>query len=317
MLMAMTDEQGFFAQSGLDFYDTVTFSFKAEKATDRAYGKVELLPRDIPSLNFNKTLPPISIPVETTQFRQRIISEYEDPKDVRMLDEVEIKARRTEEQYQSDYRLRRPYGKPDYVIKARDINTAYGNLNNALAGKVPGVIVSPEALTVSFSRARTQSIMFKGEPLVTINDVPMSGDAFIILSAINPQTVESIEFKKGINVLYGSQGANGVISVYTKKGVSEEEKSVPNFQTIAVKGYASARKFKAPDYTGNKTNNKAVDYRSTIYWNPEIIIDSKNTEPSVSFFAADLPGRYRIIAEGVLGNGEPVRAEYFIDVESN
>lgn len=36
---------------------------------------------------------------------------------------------------------------------------------------------------------------------------------------------------------------------------------------------------------------------------------------TVSFYTADLVGNYRILAEGITQNGEPVRCEYFLVVD--
>ncbi len=316
MMMATANEQGIFSLTGLNFYDTATYSFKADKAKNYPYGKVELLPRDVPALKFKESM--FTLRVQNAQSIQRIISEYEVPKDVRMLESVEVKASRIEEEHQKDYRVKRPYGKPDHVLKSKDINTAYGNLIYALVGKIPGLIVRPESNSIGFSRAGAQSINFGGEPLVTINDVAMGGNAFQTLSSINPLSVESIEFTSRINVLYGSQGASGVISIYTKQGLSEEDLIItPNFQKIRMFGYSSTRSFKFPDYDDKATDLKMADYRSTLYWNPTVIIDTTSGTTSVSFFASDLQGKYRIVAEGVTQNGEPIRSVYFLDVDNN
>src|SRR5690606_6160745 len=54
------------------------------------------------------------------------------------------------------------------------------------------------------------------------------------LSAINPADIESISILRGANasILYGSQGANGVILITTKKG--KEGKVSVDFNSSAV-----------------------------------------------------------------------------------
>ncbi|MEK6782961.1 MAG: carboxypeptidase-like regulatory domain-containing protein [Bacteroidota bacterium] len=314
MMLAASNEQGIFSITGLDFYDTAMFSFKADKAKDYPYGKVDLQQREIPPMSFRDNA--FNLTVQNTQSQQRIISEYEVPKDVRLLQSVEVKASRIEEQYEKDYRMSRPYGKADHVLKSKDINTSYGNLIYALVGKIPGLKVNPERGTIGFSRAATQSISFGGDPLVTINDVAMGGDAYQTISTINPSTVESIEFTNRLNVLYGSQGANGVISIYTKQGTSEDELRAPNFQTVKIAGYSSLRNFRYPDYRSKETDVKKADYRSTIYWNPEVTSEAEIDTATVSFFSADLPGKYRMVAEGVNEKGEPVRYVLFLEIEN-
>ena len=318
MMMATTDEKGIFSLTGLDFYDTATFSFKADKARDNPYGKVELMPREVPPMDFEESKHSIS--VQNTQSQQRIISEYEVPKGVRLLEGVEVKARRIEEQYEKDYRVKRPYGKPDYVLKEKDINTGYGNLLFSIQGKFPGLIVRETEIgwVVYTQRGAGSSYANKKEVTVMINDVPVGGSPAQIISSINPQTVEAIEFTNRINVLYGSSSGFGVLSIYTKQGATEEDIRVaPNFQTINTQGYFSARNYKFPDYESKETDVTKADYRSTIYWNPEVVTDAKTGTASISFFASDLQGKYRIVAEGITQHGEPIRGVYFLEVDNN
>lgn len=149
--------------------------------------------------------------------------------------------------------------------------------------------------------------------MVTINDVPMAGDAATVLQTIDFNTIESIEFTNRLNSLYGEQGQNGVIAVYTKTGAAVD-KTDPNFQTIKLPGYSKVRKFQAPDYEKSSGDNQA-DYRSTIYWNPEVKIVEASGGAQVSFFASDLAGQYRVVVEGVTSGGRPVRGETLITIE--
>jgi hypothetical protein len=63
------------------------------------------------------------------------------------------------------------------------------------------------------------------------------------------------------------------------------------------------------------TDRSLDDFRSTIYWNPNINTDLNTGNASVSFYAADLEGTYRIIAEGISQSGEPMRCEYSVTIK--
>jgi hypothetical protein len=310
VLSVETDEEGMFWQTGLQFTDSALFSYKSDKAKGRAYGSVKILSREVPSL---ETKPLEPLPIVQAGSVQRIFSEYEVPKDSKLLQEVEIVGRRPED---TDFERskRRSYGRADYVLDSKkNLNVNSGNLLYALVGKVPGLIVNPSQGVVFFSRAYGTSITQGPNPLVTINDIPMSGDAGTILQTIDFNTIETIEFTKRVNVLYGSQGANGVIAVYTKTGASVDNTD-PNFQTIKLPGYSKTRTFEAPDYERPKTDNQA-DYRSTLYWNPKITVDPTTGLATVSFYASDLAGQYRVVVEGIAGNGQPLRSELLIEIE--
>lgn len=309
VLSVETDDEGMFWQTGLQFIDSAMFSYKSDKAKGRAYGSVNVIPREIPALPSRADEP---LPIVKAGTVQRIFSEYEVPKDNKLLDEVEIVGRRPEDT-EFERSKRRPYGRPDYVITSKNLNVNAANLLWALVGKVPGLVVNPVEGTLYFTRSLANSITQGPNPMVTINDVPMAGDAGTVLQSIDFNTIESIEFTKRFNVLYGSQGANGVISVYTKAGTSVDNTD-PNFQTIKLPGYSKTRKFLAPDYERPKEETQA-DYRSTLYWNPDVTVDASTGMGVATFYASDLAGQYRVVVEGVAGNGQPLRAELLITIE--
>lgn len=309
VLSVETDNEGLFWQTGLQFIDSAQFSYKSDKAKGRAYGSVKILPREIPEL---KPMASPEIPINQAGSVQRIFSEYEVPKDSKLLEAIEIRGQRPENS-EFERAKKRPYGSADYVLTSKNLNVNSGNLLLALVGKVPGLVVNPAQGLIYFSRAYGTSIVQPPNPMVTINDVPMAGDAGTILQTIDFNTIESIEFTRRINVLYGSQGANGVISVYTKTGASVDSTD-PNFQTIKLPGFSKTRLFEAPDYGQPKTETQA-DYRSTLYWNPDIRVDPNSGIATASFYASDLAGEYRVVVEGIAGNGQPLRAELLIAIE--
>jgi hypothetical protein len=315
MMMTTTDENGIFSAGGFDFYDSAIFTIKSDKAKDQPYGKVELLPRETPPMNFKESDKQLLI--QNTQSPQRIISEYEVPKDVRMLQNVEVRATRIEEEYKEDYRIKRPYGVPDYIINKKDINTGNGNLLLSLQGRVPGLVVRQVEggnWVVYTQRAFGTSAANAKEVTVTVNDVFMNGTPESILRTLDPNTIESIEVKLGVNVLYGGAGGNGIVAVYLKQGTEETDHNT-NVSTLKVPGYSLSRKFNAPAYNDPKTDKTIADYRSTIYWNPNVVTDHNSGTTTLSFFAADLPGKYRVVLEAVTEKNEAVRSVYYLSIE--
>ncbi len=96
------------------------------------------------------------------------------------------------------------------------------NLTQAIMGNVPGVMIQ----TASAGANPDQSIMIRGRasisadnaPLIIVDEIPYGGS----LSDINPKDIGSVEILKDASAaaIYGSRGANGVILITTKKGVS-------------------------------------------------------------------------------------------------
>ncbi len=319
--VAESDEKGNFSVSGFSFQDTTDFSIQGVGVKGATFGKVELLGRAIPPMDFNEI--GYRLDFEKTEMPQRI--QYKPSPSAKMLKEVEIKASRIEEEYTIEYRIKRPYGKPNYVLKAKDINASYGNLLYALPGKFPGLVVRQAwnpgndaggRWVVYLLKNAAGSLSSPPEVLVTVNDCFVGGTPADILGAIDPATVESVELKTGVNVLYGAAGFGGILSVYTRQGVSEEEAKVKkNIPIVKVPGYSKSTRFEFPDHSNPRTEVAVADYRSLLYWNPDVRTGPKTGMTTVSFFASDLPGRYRVVAEGVTQQGKPVRCVTFIEIE--
>lgn len=111
------------------------------------------------------------------------------------------------------------------------------NLMNSLSGKVAGVNISRAASgaggSVKVTLRGNTSANGSNQPLYVIDGIPMTNfttelandtwggrDAGDGISNLNPDDIESINVLKGAaaSALYGSQAANGVIMITTKKG---------------------------------------------------------------------------------------------------
>ncbi|MBL7965948.1 MAG: SusC/RagA family TonB-linked outer membrane protein [Prolixibacteraceae bacterium] len=133
----------------------------------------------------------------------------------------------------------------DEMLKAKDIN-----FMNSLSGKTAGLEIKKSVSGAGGSTKTVlrgnKSLSQSSDPLYVIDGIPMvnrkgnqsgmwggtdEGDG---LSQINPEDIESISVLKGSNaaVLYGSQGANGVIMINTKKG--KAGKTSVNFSSSTI-----------------------------------------------------------------------------------
>lgn len=113
------------------------------------------------------------------------------------------------------------------------------NLVNSLTGKIAGVTINPSASGIGGSSRvvmrGTKSLFGDNNALYVIDGIPMmsmrteqteqyyenpdGGDSDAI-SSLNPEDIESVSVLTGAAsaALYGTQGANGVILITTKKG---------------------------------------------------------------------------------------------------
>src|SRR5688572_772591 len=107
------------------------------------------------------------------------------------------------------------------------------NMGDLLVAKAPGVQVLPANMTAGGSRVRirgTSSISLDNDPIYIIDGIRMTSTGSTAIGVggttpsrvndINPEEIESIEVVKGPSAatLYGTDAANGVIVITTKKG---------------------------------------------------------------------------------------------------
>ena len=321
MILTESDKDGIFSLSGLQFYDSAEFSFHAKASRilsdnvgfdygkidpkNKPYGRVEVQERDIPTLSFKGETYPLEL--INVGSAQRLISDYSNS-EATMLKGIDVTGKKVED-------TKKTLGGADYVITAKDLSTvkATNNLWLSLAGKVPGLVMTADNV-VRLSRTTGLTAIAGTEPLVLINNMPASGTAGDILQRIDASTVDRVEISSSINVLYGSQGVNGVISVYTKEGVNSAQgnsKRSKPLQVIVIEGYARPRSYITPNYE-LQSQTEIADYRSTLYWNPTVQTPYETGQATISFFSSDLETSYRVVVEGVTEFNVPVRGEYII-----
>ena len=213
------------------------------------------------------------------------------------------------------------YGqKPDATVYASD-HIAFQTVIQ-LVGLFAGVTVNGN--TVSIRNGGTPLWILNGIPVY--NDNPESnsavasrggtitllpdmvastsaGPAPSFIATMDTFTVERVELLKGPRAaIYGSRGANGVILIYTNKGVGQKRRAVlaPDF---TIPGHAAERVFYSPKYDVKLDAHDTADYRATLYWNPSVTTD-KEGNATIEFFNSDTAKEIQLSIEG-LSNGIP------------
>ena len=122
------------------------------------------------------------------------------------------------------------------------------NLTNALAGRMPGLIVNQygggePGVDGSSIYVRGQSTYNSTSPIIIIDGVERSMDY------LDPEEIETFTILKDASATaaYGIRGANGVIVITTKRGKSQGGKATVDFK--ATVGVNSPVKY--PDYLGS------------------------------------------------------------------
>lgn len=119
-------------------------------------------------------------------------------------------------------------------------NASSGNIATVLAKAVPGLSDSSRTITDygQTLRGRNALILVDGVPMNLTRDTSRG------LSAIDPESIQSIEVIRGSNAIYGGGAAGGIISITTKAAGGEPtaktviglQSPLTNFRTDALSG---------------------------------------------------------------------------------
>ncbi len=298
-LKTKAKENGEFSFGDLNFYDTTTIFIEAKNKNGRKNMAIEVIDPKNPEIGYDFFYDtPLNI---SDKARAYLAEKSVADNEIDKYREHYIHADIMDEDSDLPPRTR-IYDRADNVIVFDETNSHYSSLTEALRGKVPGMTLGSNSASLRGAGTMTGS----SNPLVLIDGMPTD---YSTLDAINPQDVDRVEILKsaGNTGIFGQRGANGVISVFTKRGyyVTGEIE----FDTT---GYQSFVKFVAPNYEKSK-NLQTPDNRITLFWNPKLAIRHKQ-KTKISFFTSDIKGRFRVVIEGVSKTGKILFYEHYITV---
>jgi TonB-linked SusC/RagA family outer membrane protein len=146
------------------------------------------------------------------------------------------------------------------VVKSEDLaKRQVSNVTQALSGAVAGVqTLSSNAQPGESAAVRVRgvgSINASTTPLYVLDGIPFDGD----MSSLNPNDIETITVLKDAasTALYGARGANGIIMITTKKGISG--KTTVNFEA---RYGVNSRSIKNYDVFTSSQNYIETQYRA-------------------------------------------------------
>jgi hypothetical protein len=163
-----------------------------------------------------------------------------------------------------------------------------------LRNKVAGMQVSSDGQSVSWRGSATSIFLNETNTDISmVENISMSDVALI--KVFRPP-------------FFGATGggAGGAIAIYTKKGGGDNS-AVKGLDFTTIYGYSAIKEFYMPDY--EKTNIDAPDYRTTLYWNPFLILDKKTRRVKIPFYNTDNCKKIRVVIEGINRMGQFTREE--------
>nr|WP_319270995.1 TonB-dependent receptor plug domain-containing protein [uncultured Draconibacterium sp.] len=292
-----TDSLGNFDFKNVQFADTATvmvqgLNYKSKTRTRIDLTSVGFEPSSI-TKNYLRPLEYIS-GTSVSAMRLRYLNELrlqefrQDTSSI-ALDEIKIVGKRK----QITVEPTGVYCTPDHSLKVTTEDRAYSTITNFLVGRFPGVHVVNGKISIR------QGLK---QPLYLIDGIPVDSTTFRMLTMYQ---IDKIEVIKGPSAaIYGSRGANGVLSVLTRKGADDIPVSdyIPGTIIQNIMGFSKYREFYSPVYTADNIDSEKPDYRTTLYWNPNIVIE--NETQKLRFFTCDNLSNYKIIVEGITNTGK-------------
>ena len=291
---AETDEKGQFIVN-TSFRDSTTFLVQAR--TKKGFAGVDIL------------MDPPQYPVAThkapyfngaTTFMEDYLMNTRDQyymeggMRVYNLKEVTVTAKRERPSSKSIY----TGGINTYTVE-EDRLQGYGQTAFDAASRLPSVTIT---------NGSEIHIRNNSEPAIIVIDDIVYEDASDILKDIQVSDMSSISLLRGADaVILGPRASGGAVVITLKDPRNLPARPAQGIITYTPLGYSESVEFYHPTYdTPEKKNAQRSDFRSTVYWNPELRLDAEG-KATIEYYTPDSTAPEDIIIEGVDKNGKVCR----------
>lgn len=294
---------GRFIFTEMDYLDSATITITAEDSRLKKFIDVEVI-QPIPTFEEIEGSYPTEIVwpdalVSTVQERnlQRKLIVDEDFVD---LEGVTVESESIQQEAE---KINKIYGTGDVTIRPESIpsSVAFTNIFQLIQGRVSGVQVFVSGLDVSVQIRGVGSINSGTTPLFLLDNIPVDAGTLLQVSLKDVSSVDV--FKDPARAaIFGAQGANGVIAVYTNTGAGVAYQSVGGTLVTKYGGYSIAKDFYQPMYDEDPQKKALIDKRATIFWKPIFKTDSSG-QVSLEYFNTDSAKKQIIVIEGMDASG--------------
>ncbi|RPA70030.1 Plug domain-containing protein [Cyclobacteriaceae bacterium YHN15] len=203
------------------------------------------------------------------------------------------------------------------------------NIYQLIQGRFPGVEVKGDV----FNYANLPTVLMRngvisgpdsGSPVIGgasffVDGVPVNPYTAANLLVIDIERVDVL-ISLSRTAMFGEQGKGGVINILTKRGnpsginfVSDPRLGLGN-AALLTKGYAPQREFYTPPQKADPGAPIAIDYRSTIFWQPRLTT-GEDGKAWVEFLLTDGNPEVLVDLQGLSALGEPIRVVYNFKVQ--
>jgi hypothetical protein len=303
-LDTLSDRNGKFTFDNLTFEDSTAFVVQALDGKNKNKAKIELIKETIPTILKNNVANTLALVIDTSVLEHLKYDISAGEKAI-MLREIELKTAKKVLKYSDNLN---GVGKADQIVIAEELKICI-DLAQCLQTKLSGII---------FQDGVPYSMRSLDKPMRIVLDGLLK-DGNFRLKEIPIETVESVEVLKSmaLSSAYGADGGAGMIIITSKRGKMQPETiqypSAPDVVSFSAKGYQVSRIFYSPQYDIPKQDQEATDFRSTVFWSPNIFTEKGKAK--FDFFTNDSKGIFKMVIEGIADDGTLARHTYRYEVK--
>jgi hypothetical protein len=177
------------------------------------------------------------------------------------------------------------------------------NIFTYLQGKVAGLQVN--------TNVNPPTMTWRGgSPQVFVNEVATDNG---MVATMTPRDVAYIKVFRPPFFGGVGGGAGGGIAIYTRKGGDEKAEPGKGLNNTVVTGYTELKQFYSPNYSTFTQANEKKDLRTTLYWNPQVIIPPGKNQAVLTFYNNDVSKAFRVIIEGMSSDGRLAHIEQIME----
>jgi hypothetical protein len=191
------------------------------------------------------------------------------------------------------------YGRADNTYFLDDY-TRFPVMEEVMREYVPGVFVRKRRDGFHFLVIdQVNGGILPGDPMVLVDGIPVF-DVDDIMK-MDPLRVQKLEVVKRQYYL-GQAVFSGIVSYSTYNGDLSDLKLNPQSISLDYDGLQLQREFYSPRYDIKVDTDRLPDQRYLLHWQPDIFTDEEGKQ-KVEFYTSDVPGNYRVVAEGLSKDG--------------
>ncbi|MDQ6890311.1 MAG: hypothetical protein M3Z56_08560, partial [Bacteroidota bacterium] len=177
-----------------------------------------------------------------------------------------------------------------------------GTIFNYLQGQVAGLQIN--------TASNPPSLQWRGgSPQLYLDEVPADP------SFVSSIPITDVAYIKVMRPPFfgGSNGANGAIAIYTRRGDDAKPAPGKGLNNNTVTGYTGIREFYSPNYGTFNADDEKQDLRTTVYWNPMVLTSPLENKVTLTFYNNDISRAFLVIIEGMTKDGRLAHVEQIME----